>query len=223
MALNNNAGNAHWLNSNTLESSKKIAANGASLQSWTLLTLDGSFVRYALPGEVIEWVSFTRKDFDGDNETGMKETALYYRLYEKDTFLIDIVPWTVATDTMVWMLIDINADQYLDVATAWTWTQFRVECLTSSGKDLEVSVVKQPQPPVITATQDSVAIATPGQTVLPLSATPLEPLSVVLLVNHIQALQWVHYTISGNTIVWDTVAAWYELLPWYDIQVNYTA
>jgi len=135
---NINSGNAHLVNTYTHHSVEKIAIGSLSVTAWWFLKLTWPFIDLAWPWDAIEWVSLSKKDYESDNSTVKQETVIYKQVKEYDTFLVKVKPWNTAILTMVGQTVDIDTDQYIDLWTVGSWTQFRIERIVQSGKEVEV-------------------------------------------------------------------------------------
>lgn len=140
---NINSGNAHLVNSYTHHTVEKIANNGLSVTAGGFLKMQWPYIDLAWPWDIIEGVSISKKRYESDNITVKKETVIYKQVKEYDTFLIKVVPWTLADEMMVGKTVDLDADQYIDLWTLGAGIQFRIEKVAQQWKEVEVILLDQ--------------------------------------------------------------------------------
>ena len=140
---NINSWNAHLVNTYTHHAVEKIAIDSLSVTAGWFVKMNWPYIDLAWPWDIIEWVSLSKKDYESDNTTRKKETVLYKQVKEYDTFLVKVKPWTTATQAMVGKYVDLDTDQYIDLGTVWSGTQFRIERILQTGKEVEAILLDQ--------------------------------------------------------------------------------
>lgn len=140
---NIHSGNAHLVNTYTHHTVEKIANNSLSVTAGWFLKLTWPYIDLAWPWDVIEGVSISKKDYEANNTTVKKETVIYKQVKEYDTFLVKVVPWTLADEMMVGKTVDLDTDQYIDLWTLGAGVQFRIEKVVQQGKEVEVILLDQ--------------------------------------------------------------------------------